>query len=259
MLFLVRLGVVAAVVACWQLLASAAANVYFPTPSSIVASMYQKWFSASASHFWLTTDATGNLLPSIGRMLAGLALASVAGIVLGIAIGRIPLLADLTEPLVHFGRAIPAVTMVPVFAFVFRIGNPMEIASIAFGVLWPVLLNTIDGARHVDPGHMESARAFRLGPGQRLFRVILPSAAPKIFAGLRLALAVALVLMIVSEFQGSTDGIGREMSIAEANFDTTTMWDIIVLLGLLGIALYGVFALVEHRVLAWQGSASVSK
>ncbi len=251
-LVVARLGVVAAVVGCWQLGANAAANQYFPPPSSIVTSIYHKWFSASAGHFWLTADATGNLLPSLGRMLAGLALASVAGIALGVTIGRIPVLADLTEPLVHFGRAIPAVTMVPVFLFVFRIGTPMEVASIAFGVIWPVLLNTIDGARHVDPGYMESARAFRLGPGQRLLRVILPSAAPKIFAGLRLALAVALILMIVSEFQGSTDGIGREMSIAQGNFDVSTMWDIIVLLGLLGIVLNGVFALVEHRVLAWQ-------
>jgi ABC-type nitrate/sulfonate/bicarbonate transport system permease component len=71
---------------------------------------------------------------------------------------------------------------------------------------------------------------------------------------------LALVLMIVSEFQGSTDGIGREMSITQADFDVPTMWDVIVLLGLLGITLNGVFALVERRVLAWQhGSASVSK
>lgn len=254
-----KLGVVTAVVACWELGANAAANAYFLTPSVILADMYHQWFSGPADHFWLTADATGNLLPSLGRMLAGLAIAGVAGVALGVGIGRMPVLADLTEPLIHFGRAIPAITMVPVFLFVFRIGTPMEVAVIAFGVIWPVLLNSIDGARHVYPGHMESARAFRLGPGQRLRRVILPSAAPKIFAGLRLALALALVLMIVSEFQGSTDGIGREMSIAQQNLDVPTMWDIIVLLGLLGIVLNGVFALVERRVLAWQhGSASAS-
>jgi ABC-type nitrate/sulfonate/bicarbonate transport system permease component len=255
-----KLGVIAIVVACWELGANAANNSYFLTPSAIVADMYHQWFSGPADHLWLTADATGNLLPSLGRMLAGLAIASVVGVALGVAIGRIPVLADLTEPLIHFGRAIPAVTMVPVFLFVFRIGTPMEVATIAFGVIWPVLLNTIDGARHLNPGYMESARAFRLGPVQRLLRVVLPNAAPKIFAGLRLALALALVLMIVSEFQGSTDGIGREMSIAQANFDVPTMWEIIVLLGFLGILLNGVFALAERRVLAWQhGSASISK
>jgi ABC-type nitrate/sulfonate/bicarbonate transport system permease component len=143
-----------------------------------------------------------------------------------------------------------------VFLFVFRIGTPMEVAAITFGVIWPVLLNAIDGAQHVHPVHMETARAFRLGPVQRVLRVILPSAAPKIFAGLRLALAVALVMMIVSEAEGSTDGIGRELSIAQTNLDVPTMWAVIVLLGLLGIVLNAALVLAERRVLTWQrGSA----
>lgn len=251
-----QLGVAVVAVGCWQLATRAAANSYFPPPSSIVATVYRDWFSGPASHLWLTADATGNLLPSLGRMLGGLLVAGVVGVALGIAIGRIRVLAELTEPIVHFGRAIPPPVVVPVFLFVYGIGTPMEVASIAFGVVWPVLINAIDGARYVHPGHMETARAFRLGPVQRLVRVILPSAAPKIFAGLRLALAVALVLMIVSEFQGSTDGIGREMSIAQTDLDVPTMWAVIVLLGLLGIVLNAAFGLAERRVLAWQhGSA----
>jgi ABC-type nitrate/sulfonate/bicarbonate transport system permease component len=104
----------------------------------------------------------------------------------------------------------------------------------------------------VHPGHLETARAFRLPAGQRLLRVILPSAAPKIFAGLRLALALALVMMIISEFVGSTDGIGREMLLAQTNFDIPVMWAVIILLGLLGVVLNAVFGLLEHRTLAWQ-------
>lgn len=251
-----QLAVAGVAVGCWELATRAAANPYFLPPSSIVAIVYRDWFSGPAGHLWLTADATGNLLPSLGRMLGGLLVASLAGVALGIAIGRIRLLAELAEPIVHFGRAIPPPVMVPAFLFVFGIGTPMEVASIAFGVIWPVLINAIDGARYVHAGHMETARAFRLGPVQRLLRVILPSAAPKIFAGLRLALAVALVLMIVSEFQGSTDGIGREMSIAQTDLDVPTMWAIIVLLGLLGIVLNAAFGLAERHVLAWQhGSA----
>lgn len=251
-----QLAVAAAAVSCWQLVTTAAANSYFPPPSSIVATVYRDWFSGPASHLWLTPDATGNLLPSLGRMLGGLLAAGLAGVALGIAIGRIRVLAELTEPIIHFGRAIPPPVVVPVFLFVYGIGTPMEVASIAFGVVWPVLLNTIDGARYVDPGHMETAHAFRLGPEQRLLRVILPSAAPKIFAGLRLALAVALILMIVSEFEGSTDGIGKEMSVAQTDLDVPTMWAITVLLGLLGVVLNAAFRLAERRVLVWQrGSA----
>lgn len=247
-----RLAVVTAVIACWQLGTGDGQSPYFLPPSVIAVNLYQQWFSGPAGHLWLTPDATGNLLPSLGRMLAGLAAASLAGIAAGLAIGRVPVLADYAEPVVHFGRAVPPPVMVPVFLLVFRIGTPMEVASIAFGVIWPVLLNTIDGARHVHPGHMETARAFRLGPAQRLRRVIVPSAAPKILAGLRLAVTLSLVMMIVSEFQGSTDGIGREMSIAETTIDIPVMWNVIVLLGLLGITANGLLALAEHRVLAWQ-------
>jgi len=255
-LLAVRLAVVTAAVGCWELVTEATASTYFPPPSAIVLAMYRQWFSGAASHLWLTADATGNLLPSLGRLLGGWAAASIAGIALGIAIGRLPLLADLTEPMVHFARAIPPPVLVPVFIFLFKLGTQMEVATITFGVIWPVLLNTLDGARHVHSGYIETARAFRIGPVQRLVRVILPSAAPKIFAGLRLALSLALVLMIVSEFVGSTDGIGRELLNADTDFDVTQIWSIIVLLGLLGVVMNGAFSLAEHRILAWQRQQS---
>jgi ABC-type nitrate/sulfonate/bicarbonate transport system permease component len=247
-----RLAVLAAAIGGWQLATGSGSDPYFLPPSAIVSFMYRQWFSGPASHLWLTPDATGNLLPSVGRMLAGLAIASLAGVALGVAIGRIQVLADLAEPLVHFGRAVPPPVAVPFFLFVFRLGTPMEIASVAFGVIWPVLVNTTDGARHVHPGQLETARAFRLGPVQTLARVILPAAAPKIFAGLRLGLAVALVMMIVAEFTGSTDGIGWEVSTAQATLDMPVIWGAIVLLGLLGIVLNLILAVAERPVLAWQ-------
>lgn len=247
-----RLLVAAAAFALWELATKAAASPYFLPPSTIVMTIYRQWFSGPPSHLWLTADATANLLPSLGRMLGGWAAASLAGIAAGIAIGRLPLLSDLTEPIVHFGRAIPPPTLVPVFLFLLRIGTPMEVASIVFGVIWPVLLNSIDGARHLHSGYIETARAFRIPPVQRLLRIILPSAAPKIFAGLRLGMALALVMMIISEFSGSTDGIGSEMLAAQSNYDIPMMWAIIVLLGLLGMVLNAVFSVLEHSILVWQ-------
>lgn len=251
-LFGARLLVLAAAAAGWQLGAKAAASPYFLPPAQIVPGMYHRWFSGPASHLWLTPDATANLLPSLGRMLGGWAVAAVVGIGVGVAIGRLRLLADLTEPIVHFGRAVPPPALVPVFLFVFKIGTPMEVAAIIFGVIWPVLLNSIDGARHVHPGHIETARAFRLSPVERLARIILPAAAPKVFAGLRLSLALALVMMVISEFVGSTNGIGNEMLTAQSTFDISLMWSVILLLGLLGTVLNALFTLAEHRVLAWQ-------
>jgi ABC-type nitrate/sulfonate/bicarbonate transport system permease component len=102
---------------------------------------------------------------------------------------------------------------------------------------------------------METARAFRLPARQRLTRIILPSAAPKIFAGLRLAISLALVMMIVSEFVGSTDGIGREELVAETEFNVAVMWAVIVLLGLLGVVLNAIFGLLERELVSWQSGS----
>ncbi len=251
-----RLAVLAAALAGWQLAAEGGANPYFLPPSVVFPAMYRQWFDGPVAHLWLTADATANLLPSIGRMLGGLAIASVIGIALGVAIGRSALVSDLVEPVVHFARAVPPPILVPVFLFVIGIGTPMEIWSIVFGVVWPVLLNAIDGARHVHAGHLETARAFKIPALQRLVRIILPSAAPKIFAGLRLGVALALVMMIVSEFVGSVNGIGREMMTAQGSGQISLMWAIIVILGLLGVVLTLLLGVAERQVLAWQrGSA----
>lgn len=251
-----RLAVLAAALAGWQLAAEGGANPYFLPPSVVFPAMYRQWFDGPVAHLWLTADATANLLPSIGRMLGGLAIASVIGIALGVAIGRSALVSDLVEPVVHFARAVPPPILVPVFLFVIGIGTPMEIWSIVFGVVWPVLLNAIDGARHVHAGHLETARAFKIPALQRLVRIILPSAAPKIFAGLRLGVALALVMMIVSEFVGSVYGIGREMMTAQGSGQISLMWAIIVILGLLGVVLTLLLGVAERQVLAWQrGSA----
>jgi len=156
---------------------------------------------------------------------------------------------------VGFARTLPPVALVPVFIVIFKLGAQMVVATIAFGAIWPVLLNTIDGARSIDKVQMETARAYRLPWHQRVTRLILPAAAPKIFAGLRLSLSLALVLMVVAELVGTANGIGYEMDNAANTFDLPGLWSGIVLLGILGLALNAALLAVEHRVLAWSRDA----
>ncbi|MGA2828116.1 MAG: ABC transporter permease [Streptosporangiaceae bacterium] len=250
-----RWVVLAAGVGAWQLWASGRHSPFFPPPSAIVARMYHLWFSGPASHVFLTADATGNVLPSIWRTLAGLAIATVIGVPLGVAIGRSRAMSDYLEPLLQFGRALPVVTLAPVFLALFRIGNQMEIATIAFGTIWPILLNTIDGASSVDPVQLETARAFRLSARERLTRLIIPSALPKIFTGFRLSLSLALILMVFSELVGSSNGIGYEMLNAQNSFDLTELWCTIVLLGILGYLLNAILNGVQRSALAWHRGA----
>jgi ABC-type nitrate/sulfonate/bicarbonate transport system permease component len=248
---LARLWLVPVVLIGWDLAARHAQSPYFPAPSAIVAGMHSLWFSGPPGHLWLSQDAIANLLPSVARLLTGWAAAAVVGIGLGVAVGRSARLSDYLEPMIHFGRAIPPPALVPVFLVLFKIGTNMQLATIIFGVIWPVLLNSIDGARYVDRLYIETAAVFKISRAQRVTRIILPAAAPKIFAGLRLSLSLALIIMVVAEFVGGTNGIGRELEIAQTAFDITAMWQIFVLLGILGLALNVVFLLVERRVLAW--------
>jgi ABC-type nitrate/sulfonate/bicarbonate transport system permease component len=246
-----RWVVLAAGIGGWQLWTSRAQSSFFPTPSAILARMYDVWFSGPASHLFLTSDATGNILPSLGRILAGLAIATAIGVPLGIALGRSPVITDYLNPLLQFARALPVVTMAPVFIVLFKIGTQMEIATIVFGTIWPILLNTIDGAASVDPVQLETARAFRMSGRDRLVRVIIPATLPKAFAGFRLSLSLSLILMVFSELVGSSDGIGYEMSNASNSFDITLLWSTIVLLGVLGYLLNELLGGAERLVLGW--------
>ena len=251
MRWLWRCAVLLAGAGGWQLWASAAGSSFFPPPSAIVTRMYRLWFSGPAAHLFLTPDATGNILPSLGRVLAGLAIAAAIGMPLGIALGRPPVATSYLNPLLQFARALPVVTMAPVFIVLFKIGNEMEIATIVFGTVWPILLNTIDGAATVDPVQLETGQAFQLSAWQRLAWVIVPAALPKAFAGFRLSLSLSLILMVFAELVGSSNGIGYEMSNASNSFDMTFLWSTIVLLGILGYLLNALLGGAERLVLSW--------
>ncbi|WP_245642581.1 ABC transporter permease [Nonomuraea candida] len=242
-------------VAVWELATRSAQATYFPPPSQIVVRLHELWFSGPVARGFLTDEAVADLLPSLSRLFAGWATACAAGVLAGVALGRSYRLSALVEPLLHFGRSVPPAALLPVFLVLFKVGTPMQLASIVYGVLWPVLINSMDGARHVDRQYIETGVVYRFTAWQRLTRVILPAAGPKIFAGLRLSVSLALIMMVISELVGSSEGIGHRMLEAQGQFDIPAMWAAIVLLGLLGIVLNAAFLAVERAVLGWHLSA----
>lgn len=200
---------------------------------------------------WLFDRFGSDVLPSLGRMFAGYGLAVVIGIALGVLLGRFPLVRKAFDPVLQFLRALPATALVPVSIVLMGIGNAPKIALIAFVTVFPVLLNTIDGVRGLDPGLEDTAHAFRLTRRQRIFLVQLPAAAPNIMAGMRVSLSVAFVMMVVTELVAATSGIGYETLQAQQSFEVPQMWAGMLLLGILGVAFNGVFVLVERRLLRW--------
>ncbi|WP_283134210.1 ABC transporter permease [Rhizohabitans arisaemae] len=239
----------------WEVVTRWIQAVYFPPPSTVLVRLHELWFSGSWRTFFLTDDAIGNFLPSFTRLAIGWVLGCAVGVGVGVALGRSTRLSAYVDPLVHFGRSIPPPTLVPVFLVLFQFGGSMQVATIVFGVVWPIMINAIEGARYVDRQYLDTAQVFSLSRLDRLRRVILPAAAPKIFAGLRISVSLSLILMIISELVGSTDGIGHRMLQAQGLFDIPTTWAAIVLLGLMGFLLNTTFLLVERRILAWHRGA----
>ncbi|WP_190819048.1 ABC transporter permease [Saccharopolyspora pogona] len=252
--FLQRWVVFIIAIVVWELLTRVAQSAFFPPPTQIVGTAMEKWFSGPASSLFLTDEAFSDMLASLGRIAVGWLIAVVLGVALGTLLGRSRTALDYFGPLMAFMRAIPPPVLVPVFLVLLGIGAQMQITVIVFGVIWPILLNTVDGVRSVDQVKVDTIRSFRIPRSHWVFGVVLPAATPKIFAGLRVSLSLALVLMVVSELVGSTNGIGYRLVFDQRQFDFPAMWAGIVLLGILGYVLNTLLLVVERRALSWQPS-----
>jgi ABC-type nitrate/sulfonate/bicarbonate transport system permease component len=204
---------------------------------------------------WLFDRVGSDVVPSLVRLFIGYFIAVAVGVGGGIALGLSPVLRRMTEPIVEFLRAVPAPALLPFALLVLGVGNDSKIFVIAFVCLWPVLLNAVDGVAGVDPTLVDTGLVYRIPARDRLRHVVLPAAAPQIFAGMRTSLSLALILMVISEMVASSNGIGYFVLQSQRSFAIPEMWSGIILLGLLGYAFNAVFLLVERRALAWHRGA----
>lgn len=242
--------VLAALLLVWQLATLVAASPFFPQPVLIFERAATLWFPNETGV--LNANVRADVLPSIARMLLGFGVAVIAGVVIGVAIGLSRRLGDYIDPIVQFMRAVPPPALIPVFLVLFGTGDSMRVLLIAFGTAWPILLNSIEGVRGIEALKYDTATVFRIGFVDRLTRIVLPGAAPKIFAGVRTSLAIALILMVISEMVASSNGIGFSIVQAQRGFGYLDMWAGIVLLGIVGYLFNLLLTLIERRVLRWQ-------
>jgi ABC-type nitrate/sulfonate/bicarbonate transport system permease component len=236
------LVVPALIVTVWWVLSSNSTSIFYPPLETILRNFRETWLF---DQFW------SEVIPSLRRFAFGYLLAIVFGIGLGVLFGRLRTLDFAFQPSIQFLRSIPATGLVPITIVLLGIGDTSKILLIAFVCSWPILLNTIDGVRGIDGGLEDVVRIFRLSRRQRILQVQLPSAAPQIFAGMRISLAIAFIMMIVTEMVGATDGIGYVTLTAQQTFRIPLMWSGMILLGILGALLNFLFLLIERRVLRW--------
>ena len=238
-----EIAVPVALLIAWQLWTVHAASPKFPRLSTILVDFRDMWlFSQFGTH----------VVPSLERIGAGFGIAVVAGIALGIPLGLSRWARLAAMPHIEYWRAVPPPALLPIsIVLLHSIGNVQKIAFIAFFCLFPVLLNTIDGVRGIDPTFIDTARSYGMRRFERIRRVVFPAALPQIVAGMRNSLSLAVITMVLSEYFSSTSGVGYVLLISKNTFQFAPMWAAILLIGVLGYLLNVLFILAERRVLAW--------
>jgi ABC-type nitrate/sulfonate/bicarbonate transport system permease component len=243
---LLALGLPAVLIGVWWLASDKSTTFYSPPLRAIVGTFGDTWFAGG-----LSGRLGHDVLPSVIRLGIGYTAATVLGVAVGVLLGSSRLLREIAEPALEFFRAIPPPVAVPVFILFAGAGDRMKVLTIVFGAVWPILLNTVEGVRGVDEVLTDTARSYGLTGWSRLRHLTLPSASPQIVTGMRQALSVAIILMVISEMVATSNGLGYSIVQFQRTFDVPQMWSGIILLGGLGFVLSILFQLLQARALRW--------
>lgn len=239
-----------ALVVLWQLSA-----VYWivspnwPPPTAIAASLVRG-------------VAAGELPSVLGSSLYRMGVGYVIGVGCALAIGllmaNVRIAHAALEPMLEFLRPIPIPAIVPPLILLFGIDDALKIFVVAFSVFFPVLINTIEGVRTVDPVTIDVARTLRVGRLRTIRCVIVPASLPSILAGMRTSLALALIVTVVAEMIAGSAGIGYYLVLSQYALRSAEMYAAIVLLAATGYLLNWCFLFFERRLLHWYDLSSAT-
>jgi ABC-type nitrate/sulfonate/bicarbonate transport system permease component len=202
--------------------------------------------------FFTRREMLLEVLVSLERALGGFALAAVAGILLGIVMGRSRFVAALLDPLFSGTYAVPKLALFPIFIFVFGIGSLSKVALVFLECLYPIVIMTYHGARDVNRALLWSAQNMGASRAAILRRVVIPATTPFIFAGFRVAVPVAMIVVVITEMVASADGLGYQVIYALSSLKTDRMLAVVVVIAALGYALDKAVVLARDRLIYWE-------
>jgi len=200
---------------------------------------------------WGRPPFVAALAGTLRDAVAGVLLAAVLAIPLGILIGMSAAVERATRTLLDFGRSFPVVALLPILVLVIGANAQMKIVSISIACFFPILLQTIYGARRMEPTIVDTVRSFRIPFRLRFFKVILPAASPFIATGLRIATSVSILVAVGTEVIIPITGLGQQISLARVNNEVAVAFAYVLYAGLLGMILTALWERVETRVLSW--------
>ena len=202
-----------------------------------------------------TAELYENIGASLGRSLPGFVLGSTAGALLGLAAGTARWLDRMLSPAVFLTYPVPKIVMLPIFMIWFGIGDLSKVLIIALACFYPVFINAYYGARSTQKILVWSAQNMGAG-GWRVFRsIVVPSALPQIFAGLRVSLALSFIVMFAAEMINARSGLGHMIRVAENSLRFDLMYVSLAAIAILGYAGDRLVRLAHSRLLAWQQPA----
>lgn len=239
-------GVVVALL-CWQLLSMTHAfpKQFLPSASRVIEKLITLIITGS---FWSMVEAT------MEAWAIGLLISIVVGVPIGIFLGSKNTVYRFVRVVIEAIRPIPPVVLIPIALLELGPTLRMSVLLVVQGALWPLLLQAFYGVRSVDSVSLDTARSFKLSWWREFVYVKTAGSLPFIVTGLRVSAAIALVVAIVAELIGGALGIGYGILKAEASDAVTTMYALIIMAGIIGIVVNGVFKQLEKRVLFWHPS-----
>jgi ABC-type nitrate/sulfonate/bicarbonate transport system permease component len=228
----------------WELGARAAADLrlYLPPISAVLGALAQ---------LFIAGQVKGHLFVTLERFFTGYLIAAAVGVSSGIALGYFRPLHNLLGIVIEFLRPMPSVAIIPVAILMLGIGDSMIVAVTVYASVWPILVNTIDGVRHIEATLIDTGRTFGLSRWRILWKIISPAAAPYIVTGLRIALSIALILVTTAEMVAGSQGMGFFILDEERSMNTSTMYAGVIMVAALGYALNRLFLFIEARAMRW--------
>lgn len=233
--------------AWWWIGSADSTSPFYPPLSAITESFTRTWFGSG-----FATD----IVPSLSNLVVALSIAVVLGVGVGLLLALNPLAGAIADPFVQFFRAIPSLALLPPLFVLLGTGVTGKIVAIAFGAVWPILLNTLDGIISIDPSVRLAARSYRIQTPLLISSVLIPGALPQIAIGVRTSLSIGVILMVGSEMFASTEGLGHFVIVAQQTFAIADMWSGILVLGIIGYLLNLGYGLIERRLLRWRPPAT---
>ncbi|MBN9209306.1 MAG: ABC transporter permease [Microbacterium ginsengisoli] len=245
--FLLRLGGIVALIALLEIVPAVGLvdERSVPRVSTIASDLAAR---VQTPEFWIVFFQT------LQTWLSGLAIASVAGVILGLFIGSIPLVQRYLATTIEFLRPIPSVALIPLAILLLGTGMQSTLLIVVYASFWPILLQAIYGVQDVDPVLRDTAKMFRFRPFSVAYEVSWKTALPYIVTGMRLAASISLILTLTGEMLIGTPGLGQVLARAQQSASVVGVYSIVVIAGVLGVTANLVTRALERRVLHWHTS-----